>query len=169
VESVGGADEPLPSSSVSNLFQRAPRRLIGVVGDVKNNGLGRDPMVVVCTPYRQRPWPAMQFAIRAASGDPASVATAVTAAFRGVDRDLPLTSVESMEQTLSESIATERLIASLVAAFATVALVLSAAGLYGVIAYTVGGDLGHRTRLSVLTSRSIHLSGSRVPPPSSPR
>jgi putative ABC transport system permease protein len=111
--------------------------VVGVVGDVKNNGLGRDPMVVMYTPYRQRPWPAMQFAIRAASGDPASVATAVTAAFRAVDRDLPLTGVEPMEQTLSDSIATERLIAALVAAFATVALMLSAAGLYAVIAYTV--------------------------------
>jgi len=54
-----------------------------------------------------------------------------------VDRDLPVTRVETMDAALADSIATERLMTSLLLAFAGVALVMAAAALYGVIAYTV--------------------------------
>ena len=111
--------------------------VVGVAGDVKNNGLARQPMLAMYTPYPQRPWPSMQFAVRAAAGDPQSLANGVRAAVRDVDRDLPLTRVETMDASLAESIATERLMTSLLIAFASVALVMAAAGLYGVIAYTV--------------------------------
>jgi putative ABC transport system permease protein len=110
--------------------------VIGVVADVKNNGLAREPIVAMYTPYPQRPWPAMEFAIRAA-GEPMALVNAVRAAMRDVDADLPITRVESMDAALAESIATERLIASLLGGFAVVALLLAAAGVYGVIAYTV--------------------------------
>jgi putative ABC transport system permease protein len=111
--------------------------VVGVVGDVKNNGLAREPMVEMYTPYPQRPWPAMQFVLRAAGGDPLALANAVRASVLAVDRDLPVTRVETMDAALSDSIATERLMTGLLIAFAMVALVMAAAGLYGVIAYTV--------------------------------
>jgi predicted permease len=111
--------------------------VVGVVGDVKNNGLVREPVAAMYTPYRQRPWPAMQFAVRAAAGDPVALVGSVAAAFRDVDRDLPMTRVETMDAALSDSIATERLVTTLLGGFAVVALVMAAAGLYGVIAYTV--------------------------------
>jgi putative ABC transport system permease protein len=111
--------------------------VVGVVGDVKNNGLAREPMLAMYTPYPQRPWPAMQFAVRAAGGDPLALANTVRAAVQEVDRDLPITRVETMDTALADSIATERLLTSLLLAFAVVALVMAAAGLYGVIAYTV--------------------------------
>jgi putative ABC transport system permease protein len=111
--------------------------VIGVAGDVKNNGLAREPMVEMYTPYPQRPWPAMQFAVRAAAGDPLALVRAVRAAVQDVDRELPITRVETMEAALADSISTERLMTWLLFAFAAVALVMAAAGLYGVIAYTV--------------------------------
>ena len=111
--------------------------VVGVVGDVKNNGLAREPLVAMYTPYAQRPWPAMQFAIRTAGPDPLALANAVRAAFRDVDRDLPLTRMDTMDAALAGSIATERLMTALLIAFAFVALVMAAAGLYGVIAYSV--------------------------------
>jgi predicted permease len=111
--------------------------VVGVVGDVKNNGLAREPMREMYTPYPQRPWPAMQFAVRVAGGDPLALANAVRAAVQDVDRDLPITRVETMGAALADSVATERLMTSLLLAFAVVALVMAAAGLYGVIAYTV--------------------------------
>ena len=111
--------------------------VVGVVGDVKNNGLAREPMPEMYTPYPQRPWPAMQFAVRAAGGDPLALVNAVRAAVQDVDRELPITRVETMDAALADSIATERLMTWLLFAFAAVALVMAAAGLYGVIAYTV--------------------------------
>ena len=111
--------------------------VVGVVGDVRNNGLAREPLFATYTPYPQRPWPAMQFAVRAAGGDPLALSNSVRAVFFAVDRDVPITRVETMDAALSDSIATERLLTVLLIAFAAVALVMAAAGLYGVIAYTV--------------------------------
>ena len=79
----------------------------------------------------------MRYTIRSAGGDPLALVNAVRAAVREVDRELPITRVETMAAALADSIATERLMTSLLFAFAAVALVMAAAGLYGVIAYTV--------------------------------
>src|SRR5438067_722422 len=111
--------------------------VVGVAGDVKNNGLAREPLPAMYTPYAQRPWPAMQFAIRSAGPDPMALASVVREAFREVDRDLPLTRMDTMDAALADSVATERLITALLIAFACVALLMAAAGLYGVIAYSV--------------------------------
>ncbi len=111
--------------------------VIGVAGDVKNNGLARQPMVEMYTPYPQRPWPAMQFAVRSRSGDPTALVNGVRAAMLEVDRGLPITRVETMAASLADSITTEQLMTWLLSAFAVVALIMAAAGLYGVIAYTV--------------------------------
>ena len=111
--------------------------VVGVAGDVKNNGLAREPMFAMYTPYPQRPWPAMAFAVRAGGGDPLALAHAVRAAVQEVDRELPITRVETMSAALADSISTERLTTWLVLVFAAVALVMAAAGLYGVIAYSV--------------------------------
>ena len=109
---------------------------------MKNNGLAREPMVAMYTPYPQRPWPAMQFAVRSAGGDPLALVNAVRAAVLEVDRDLPITRVETMDAALvgfdRDRAADDAAAAS---AFAAVALVMAAAGLYGVIAYTV--DAAH--------------------------
>jgi putative ABC transport system permease protein len=111
--------------------------VIGIAGDVKNNGLAGEPMAAMYTPYPQRPWPAMQFVVRSAGGDPLALANTVRAAMQEVDRELPITRVETMDAALADAVSTERLMTWLLLAFAGIALVMAAAGLYGVIAYTV--------------------------------
>ncbi len=146
--------------------------VVGVAGDVKNNGLAREPLPAMYTPYAQRPWPAMQFAIRSAGPDPMALASVVREAFREVDRDLPLTRMDTMDAALADSVATERLITALLIAFACVALLMAAAGLYGVIAYSVaqrtqeigvrmalGADAGAVLRLVVREGLRVAAAG----------
>jgi putative ABC transport system permease protein len=146
--------------------------VVGVAGDVKNNGLAREPMAEMYTPYPQRPWPAMQFAVRSAGGDPLALVNAVRAAVYAVDRELPMTRVETMGAALADSISTERLMAWLLFAFAAVALVMAAVGLYGVIAYTVtqrtqeigirmalGADPGAVVRLVAVEGMQLTAAG----------
>jgi hypothetical protein len=59
-------------------------------------------MAEMYTPYPQRPGPAMQFAVRSAGGDPLALAGAIRAAVATVDRDLPMTRVETMYAALAD-------------------------------------------------------------------
>ena len=117
-------------------------------------------MLAMYTPYAQRPWPAMQFAMRVQGGDPLALANSVRAAVLAVDRDLPMTRVETMDAALSDSVATERLMTGLLVVFAIVALVMAAAGLYGVISYTVAQrtqEIGVRVALGAEPRSVVRL------------
>jgi predicted permease len=111
--------------------------VVGVVGDVRNAGLAQEPQPQAYTPYVQRPWPAVGLVVRAAGGDPLALVPSIRGAVWSIDRDQPITEVATLPSSLSDSIATARFTTSLLIAFAAMALVMSAAGLYGVIAYTV--------------------------------
>jgi len=111
--------------------------VVGVVGDVKNAGLAAEPVPAMYTPYAQRPWPSFSLAIRSSRSNPLTLANTVRAVVSELDADLPLTAVGTTSAALADSIQTEREIAGVLSVFALVALVMAAAGLYGVVAYTV--------------------------------
>jgi putative ABC transport system permease protein len=102
----------------------------------------------------------MQFAMRVQGGNPMTAANAVRAAVLDIDPDLPMTRVQTMDAALSDSIATARLMTALLIVFAAIALVMAAAGLYGVISYTVAQrtqEIGVRVALGAEPRSVIRL------------
>jgi putative ABC transport system permease protein len=112
------------------------REVIGVVNDVKLDGLELATPMEVYLPLAQEPVSSVNLAVRTSSV-PAVVAGAIERAIHSVDGELPVASILTMDQLLGNSMAYRRLISILLASFAVSALLLAALGIYGVIAHSV--------------------------------
>jgi predicted permease len=113
--------------------------VIGVVKDAKYNRLRGDAPSTIYVPYTQRPfgWPQeMTFEVRSA-GSTVEVASGIRRAVSEMDRMLPVTNLKTQETQIDDSLAQERLFASLVNLFSAITLILACVGLYGSVAYTV--------------------------------
>jgi predicted permease len=112
--------------------------VVGVVGEVKHDGLvtASEPVGAYYFPIDQSPRRLVTFAIRTGM-DPSAIGTRVRAEVSGIDAELPLFSTQTMEQRVDESLVTRRWPVLLSAGFGLVALLLSALGIYGVLAYLV--------------------------------
>jgi putative ABC transport system permease protein len=112
------------------------REIVGVVGDVKLYGLADRNTPQVYEAFAQFPEPGMGFVLRS-SVDPLSLAAAARNQVQAIDPEQPVIAVQSLEKILTEAVARPRFHTLLLGSFAGVALVLAAAGLYGVMSYTV--------------------------------
>jgi putative ABC transport system permease protein len=127
---------PLGRRIVIDDGQSREREIVGVVGDVKHFSLEDEAKPELYLPYAQRPTPNQTLVIRADS-EPAAMVAAVRGEVRSLDKDLPLYGIKTMENYLDESVAARRLNTLLIGAFAAVALILAAVGIYGVISHSV--------------------------------
>jgi putative ABC transport system permease protein len=110
--------------------------IVGVVGDVRSDGLNEPVQPTMYFPYAQAPDGGMTMVVRS-SGDAALMTSALRDAVHAVDATIPVYDVSTMEAQVSRSILAQRLSGSMISVFALMALVLATVGVYGLIAYSV--------------------------------
>lgn len=111
-------------------------QIVGVVQNARYNQVKQPAPPVFYLPYRQDELGFLTFYVKA-GGDPAQVLTAIPRVVKGMDPNLPVDDLRTMEAQVRENVSMDRLISTLATAFAVIATLLAAIGLYGVLAYSV--------------------------------
>jgi putative ABC transport system permease protein len=112
------------------------RTIVGVVADVHQFWFQKEPRPLLYLPYRQAPQRSMYVALRA-HGDPMALLTGVRQRVRELDPALPVEDPQPLPELMQQTLSGMRLTTGMMMTFGIIALVLSAVGVYGVMAYSV--------------------------------
>jgi predicted permease len=114
----------------------APRKVVGIVADVRDASLAEQPPPMMYVPFAQAPFWGTEVVVRS-SLSAGAIAKAIRGQVDAIDKNLPITGVETMDTAIDATVTQPRFRASLVGLFGVMALILAAAGIFGVISYSV--------------------------------
>jgi putative ABC transport system permease protein len=152
--------DPIGHVIYCGLDSEKPMTIVGVVGNVRQDGPASEPEAEIYMPYLQHPQPAtnMRVIVRT-DAEPGVMTAAMREKMRTISPDVPA-KFSTMEQALSENIAAPRFRTLLLGIFAGLAVCLALAGVYGVMSYVVGqraNEIGLRMALGASPAEILRL------------